>query len=337
MLKRWGWPTLRLLLTVILILGVFALFLWTQGKDPIRAYRDIVRTNLLNPRGLGEVAVRMAPVLFTAVGVALPFRAGLINVGAEGQFMIGALLGTWAGLNIGGIPHSLHILLVILFGAAGGALWALVPALLRALGWVNETITTLLFNYLAPLVVGYFVFGPWRAPELAIYPQTPEFPASARFPTLPGMRLHLGFFLGLLVVAVYGYVMAKSRWGLGLRAVGGNPEAARRLGLPVAKTVLLAMILGGAIAGMAGIAEVAAIHTRLKLAISPGYGFMGFLVNWLAAANPVGIVVMAFVIALIASGGFTLQLTQRLPYAAVNVLMALILFVVLAKPFRGKR
>lgn len=337
MLKRWGWPILRLLLTVVLILGVFALFLWTQGKDPIRAYRDIVRVNLLSPRGLGEVAVRMAPLLLTAVGVALPFRAGLINVGAEGQFMIGALLGTWAGLNISGIPQSLHILLVILFGAIGGALWAFVPALLRALGWVNETITTLLLNYVAPLVVGYFVFGPWRAPELAIYPQTPELPASARFPALSGTRLHLGFFLGLLVVAAYGYVLAKSRWGLALRAVGGNPEAARRLGLPVSQAVFFAMVLGGAVAGIAGIAEVAAIHTRLKLAISPGYGFMGFLVSWLAAANPVGIVVMAFVIALIASGGFTLQLTQRLPYAAVNVLMALILFVVLAKPLKGKR
>ncbi|MFN3346438.1 MAG: ABC transporter permease [Candidatus Bipolaricaulaceae bacterium] len=337
MLKRWGWPALRLLSTVVLILGVFALFLWTQGKDPIRAYQDIVRMNLRSARGLGEVAVRMAPLLLTAVGVALPFRAGLINVGAEGQFMIGALVGTWAGLNLPGLPPSLHILLVILFGAVGGALWALVPALLRALGWVNETITTLLFNYVAPLVVGYFVFGPWRAPELAIYPQTPELLPSARFPALPGTRLHLGFFLGLLVVAVYGYVLAKSRWGLALRAVGGNPEAARRLGLPTSRTVFLALVLGGAVAGVAGIAEVAAIHTRLKLAISPGYGFMGFLVNWLAAANPVGIVVMAFVIALIASGGFTLQLTQRLPYAAVNVLMALILFVVLAKPLKGKR
>lgn len=330
--SRLGWPLLRLFLTVVIILGVFGLFLWGLGKDPIQAYRDTFRLNILNPRGLAEVVVRMAPLLLTALGVAIPFRAGLINVGAEGQFMMGALLGSWVALNLPGLSAGLHLLLVILAGMLGGALWGAVPGILRALGWVNETITTLLLNYLAPLIVGYFVFGPWRAPELAIYPQTPELPASARFPTLFGTRLHLGFFLGLLFLFAYAYLVNWTRWGLELRTVGGNAEAARRLGLPVERWIVLAMMLGGALAGLAGIAEVAAIHGRLKMAISPGYGFMGFLVNWLAFANPFGILIMAFLIALIASSGFTLQITQRLPYAAVNVLMALILFTVLAKP-----
>ncbi|MCS7239990.1 MAG: ABC transporter permease [Candidatus Bipolaricaulota bacterium] len=329
---RIAWPLLRLLLTVVIILGVFGVVLWALGKDPLKAYRDTFRLNILNPRGLSEVVVRMAPLLLTALGVAIPFRAGLINVGAEGQFMMGALLGTWAALNLPGLPAGLHLSLVILAGMLGGAAWAAIPGLLRALGWVNETITTLLLNYLAPLVVGYFVFGPWRAPELAMYPQTPELPPSARFPTLFGTRLHLGFFLGLFFLLGYAYLISRSRWGLELRAVGGNPEAARRLGLPVERWLVLAMVIGGALAGLAGIAEVAAIHGRLKMAISPGYGFMGFLVNWLAFANPFGILLMAFLIAFIASSGFTLQITQRLPYAAVNVLMALILFTVLAKP-----
>ena len=322
---------LRLLVTVVVILGIFGLFLWLMGRDPIKSYRDTFRLNLLNPRGLAEVVVRMSPLLLTALGVAIPFRAGLINVGAEGQFMMGALLGTWVALNLPGLSQSLHLLLVILAGMLGGAVWGAIPG---ALGWANETITTLLLNYLAPLVVGYFVFGPWRAPELAMYPQTPEFPPSARFPMFfPGTRMHLGFFLGLFFLLAYGYLISRSRWGLELRAVGGNPEAARRLGIPVERWIVGAMVLGGALAGLAGIAEVAAIHGRLKMAISPGYGFMGFLVNWLAFANPIGILIMSFLVAFIASSGFTLQLTQRLPYAAVNVLMALILFTVLAKPF----
>lgn len=330
---RLGWPALRLLVMVGLILGVFSLFLLLQGKDPIRAYRDIGRINLLNPRGLTEVLVRMSPLLLTALGVAIPFRAGLINVGAEGQFMLGALVGSWVALNLGHLPQPVLLPLAILGGMAGGAAWAAVPGFFRARGWMNETITTLLLNYVAPLIVGYFVFGPWRAPELAIYPQTPELPAAARFPILvSGTRLHLGFALGLVLLGVYAYVLARTRWGLELRTVGGNSEAARRLGLPVSAWVIGAMAVGGALAGLAGIAEVAAIHTRLKLAISPGYGFMGFLVNWLAFANPLGILVMAFLMALIAASGFTLQITQMLPYAAVNVLMALILFTVLAKP-----
>ena len=343
MLSSWrarlGWSAVRLLLTVVVVLGVFGLFLWGLGRDPIKAYQDTFRLNILNPRGLAGVLARMAPLLLTALGVAIPFRAGLINVGAEGQFMMGALLGTWAALNLEGLPMGLHLALVLLAGMVGGALWAAVPGVLRARGWVNETITTLLLNYLAPLVVGYFVFGPWRAPELAFYPQTPEYPASARLPLLFGTRLHLGFFLGLFFLLAYAYLINCSRWGLELRTVGGNAEAARRLGLPVERWILAAMMLGGALAGLAGVAEVAAIHTRLKLDISPGYGFMGFLVNWLAFANPLGILIMAFLIAFIASSGFTLQITQRLPYAAVNVLMALILFIVLAKPLaqRGKR
>lgn len=332
-LSRFWSVFLRLLVTIVIILGVFGFFLRIMGKDPIKAYRDTFRMNLLNPRGLAEVVVRMSPLLLTALAVAIPFRAGLINVGAEGQFMMGALLGTWAALNLPDLPQGLHLILVILAGMVGGALWGAIPGVLRALGWVNETITTLLLNYLAPLVVGYFVFGPWRAPELAMYPQTPEFPGTARFPMFfPGTRMHLGFFLGVFFVLAYGYLVSRSRWGLELRTVGGNPEAARRLGIPVERWIIAAMVIGGALAGLAGIAEVAAIHGRLKMAISPGYGFMGFLVNWLAFANPFGILIMSFLIALIASSGFTLQITQRLPYAAVNVLMALILFTVLAKP-----
>lgn len=337
--SRLGWPALRLAVSVALIVGVFTLFLLVVGKDPVRAYGDIYRINLRNPRGLTEVLVRMSPLLLTALGAAIPFRAGLINVGAEGQFMLGAFLGSWAALNLGHLPQPVLLPIVILAGMVGGALWGAIPGLLRGLGWMNETITTLLLNYLAPLIVGYFVFGPWRAPELAIYPQTPEFSPSARFPLLfPGMRLHLGFVLGLVALAVYAYVIQRTRWGLKLRAVGGNAEAARRLGIPVGVWMAGAMALGGALAGLAGIAEVAAIHGRLKLAISPGYGFMGFLVSWLAFANPLGILVMSFLMALIASGGFTLQITQGLPYAAVNVAMALILFTVLAKPLaRGGR
>lgn len=333
-LIRWGWALFRLTLTVVLILGVFGLFLWALGKNPLKAFQDTLRLNLLNPRGLSEVVVRMSPLLLTALGVAVPFRAGLINVGAEGQFLMGALLGTWAAFNISGLPPALHLVLVLLAGMVGGGLWGAVPGALRALGWVNETITTLLLNYLAPLIVGYFVFGPWRASELAMYPQTPELPVVPYFPVLPGTRLHLGFFLGLFFLGLYAYMTGRSRWGLELRAVGGNPEAARRLGMPVERWLLAAMVLGGALAGLAGVAEVVAIHGRLKMAVSPGYGFMGFLVNWLAFANPLGILIMSFLLAIIASSGFTLQITQRLPYAAVNVLMALILFVVLAKPFR---
>jgi len=328
---------LRLLVTTALVLGVFAVVLLALGKDPWQAYGDIIRQNLLNPRGVTELLVKMSPLLLTAVAVALPFKVGLINIGGEGQFFLGAWLGTWAALTFAGLPPALLLPLVLLMGAVGGALWGVIPGLLRAKGWVNETISTLLLNYVAPLIVGYFVFGPWRSPETAMYPQTVPFPPGARLPPFGDSRVHVGLLISLLVLFLYWFFVSRTKWGLKWRATGNNPGAARRLGLPVSRYLVLALVVGGGVAGLAGIAEVAAIHGRLKLAISPGYGYMGFLVNWLSGGNPVGIVIMAFTVALIAAGGFTLQITQRVPYAAVNILLALILFVVLAKPWQRRK
>jgi simple sugar transport system permease protein len=170
-----------------------------------------------------------------------------------------------------------------------------------------------------------------------MYPQTVPFPPGARLPSFGDTRVHAGLLISLLVLFLYWFFVSKTKWGLKWRATGNNPGAARRLGLPVSRYLVLALVVGGGVAGLAGIAEVVAIHGRLKLAISPGYGYMGFLVNWLSGGNPVGIVIMAFTVALIAAGGFTLQITQRVPYAAVNILLALILFVVLAKPWQRRK
>jgi simple sugar transport system permease protein len=208
---------------------------------------------------------------------------------------------------------------------------------MRARGWVNETISTLLLNYVAPLVASYFIFGPWRSAESAAYPQTPGFVDAARLPTFGDTRIHLGFVFGLVAIVLYWLLMTRTRWGLEMRAIGGNSEAARRLGVPLQRYIIIALFIGGGIAGLAGMAEVSAIQGRLRQGLSPGFGFVGFLVSWLSGGNPLGIVVMSFILAVITSGGDILQITQGLPYAVVNILMALILFVVLARPaMKGK-
>ena len=203
--------------------------------------------------------------------------------------------------------------------------------MLRALRLVNETISTLLLNYIAPLIVSFFIFGPWRSPESSSYPQSPAFVEAARLPNLFHSQVHAGLIYALVWLVLYWLVLSRTRFGLDMRAIGGNPEAAQRLGLPVFRYILAVMFVAGGVAGLAGMAEVSAIQGRLVSELSPGYGFIGFLVSWLAGTSAGGIVAMAFLFAVLSSVGDMLQITQGLPYAVINILMAGILFIVLGR------
>lgn len=322
----------RYVVILALALAAFAIVLLLAGKDPWQAYVDVFTFTLGDSYGRSEVLVRMIPLMLTAVAVALPARLGLINVGGEGQFYMGAWLATWGALTFTTLPRNVLLPLMIVLGLIGGGLWAAIPAIMRAKGWVNETISTLLLNYVAPLIVNYFIFGAWRSADSASYPQTPRFVEAARLPTYGTTHIHLGFVFGLIAIVLYWLLMTRTRWGLEMRSIGGNPEAARRLGVPERRYIILALFIGGSVAGLAGMGEVSAIQGRLRQGLSPGFGYVGFLISWLAGGNPLGIIVMAFVLAVITSGGDILQITQGLPYAVVNILLALILFVVLTRP-----
>lgn len=311
---------------------LFGVILWLAGKHPIEAIRDTLVYTLGTPTGFSEVIVRMIPLLFTAIAVALPSRVGLINVGAEGQLYMGGLFAAGVALAFPGLPAWLLLPSMAFAGMVGGALWAFLPVFLRARGLVNESISTLLLNYVAPTIVSFFVYGPWRSRGAASTPQTVDFSEAARLPTFFDTRVHLGLIIALIILVCFWYVMKYTRWGLEIRAVGGNPQAARRNGIPLARYLILAMCIGGAIAGLAGMSEISGIHGRLRPNFSPGFGFTGFLISWLSFGNPAGILIMSFVIAIITSGGDILQLKQDLPYAVLNILLAITLYVVLAKP-----
>ena len=325
-------PVVRFGGLLALALAAFALLLLAFGRNPLRAYVDIFASTLGSAYGFSETLVKVAPLLLTALAVAAPARIWLINVGGEGQLYVGALCATWAALHFGDWPRLPLLVVMALLGFAGGGGWAAIAGVLRARGWASETISTLLLNYVAILLVQYVVFGPWRDPEGVNYPQTAAFSDAAILPAWPGSRVHLGLLLGLLLVAVFAFVIARTRWGLELRAVGGNVEAAQRLGLPITRYVIVLMVVGGGLAGLAGMTEVSAIQGRLRPSLSPGYGYTGFLISWMAGGHPVGIIVAAFVLAVITAGGDILQMTQALPGSVVNILMAVLLFVVLGRP-----
>ena len=314
-----------------LALVVFAGVLLAFGKNPIKAYVDIFGSTLGSVYGFSETLVKMTPLVLTAVAVAIPAKIWLINVGGEGQLYIGAIFATWGALTFGHLPAWLLLPLMVALGFLGGGLWGLIAGLLRARGWVSETISTLLMNYIAILSLNYVVFGPWKDPEGVNYPQTAEFAPSAILPVLGQSRVHLGLALGLLAVGLFAFFASRTRWGLEMRAIGGNADAARRNGLPVGRYVIGLMFIGGGLAGLAGMCEVSAIQGRLRPSLSPGYGYTGFLISWMACGHPLGILGAAFLLAVVTAGGDILQMTQAIPGSVVNILMAVILFVILGR------
>ncbi|MHB8574463.1 MAG: ABC transporter permease [Dehalococcoidia bacterium] len=329
---------LRVVAGMIGALVIFGVILVLQGKNPFIAYKDILHTTLGSSYGFSEVLVQMIPLLLCALAVSIPARVGLVNVGGEGQLYMGGLFAAWGALNLDGLSRPLLIAVMLLLACLGGALWAGIAAVLRAKNWLNEAISTLLMNYVAILVVQYFVQGPWRAhgAEAGNYPQSAKFSTAAWLPTWGSTRVHLALVFGLIAVGIFYFVLRRTRWGFEMRAIGGNPEASRRLGLPISRYIIIALMVGGAVAGIAGLGEVAGTQHRLRKDISAGYGYVGFLISWLAGHSPLGIVAMSFLLAVITSGGDSLQINQHLPGSAVNLLIALTLFMVLAQRGRKK-
>ena len=315
---------------IVLTLLLFGIILLLSGSNPLAAYRDMFSATFGSTYGFSEVLVAMIPLLITALAVALPWRVGLINVGGEGQLYIGAACATWAALALPSLPAWLLLPIMMLMGMFGGALWAFIPGYLRAAGLVNETITTLLLNSVAPKIVGFLIFAYWHSPMDTV--KTSNFAAAARLPAFFGSRVHLGLVIGLVLLLLFHLVIKRTRWGLEMRAVGGNPEAARRNGIPVKRYYITVLCIGGAVAGLAGMVQVSGFYGVLFLNFSTGLGFMGFLICWLAGGKPVGIILMSFVVAVITTGGGLLQLTRSVPYAVINILLAFALFVVLGRP-----
>lgn len=263
------------------------------GANPIEAYIAFVVTPLTSQFTLLEVLVSATPIVLTGAAVAIAFRAGYWNIGAEGQLLLGAIAAAGIGTAVGGLPPPLALLLMIGGGAVAGAAWALLPALLRVRFGIDEVVTTLLLNPVALLLVNGLLHGPWRDPVTG-FPESPRIAASAEFPTLMDRsRLHLGFLLALAVVVVAWYVLARTPAGLRLRAAGLSPHGARFAGINVSRTLLGAALVSGAIAGIAGVSEVAGIQNRLTGGLSPGYGYTGIVVATLGTLTMPGVAMAA--------------------------------------------
>ncbi|CCG08317.1 ABC transporter permease [Pararhodospirillum photometricum] len=323
----WAAPLAAVALTFLVGGLLFSLL----GKDPVAALSAFFLTPLSSVYSLTELGVKAAPLALIAAGLAVGFRGGVWNIGAEGQLTLGAITGGGVALALGHSDSIFVLPAVIVAGIVGGMAWAALPALLRTRFHASEILTSLMLTYVAQLLLSWLVHGPWRDPSGFNFPQTAMFSASATFPLLiEGTRLHLGVGVAVLVVGAVWLLLGRGFLGFQIKVMGLAPRAGAYAGFRQNRLIWFALLLSGGLAGFAGLAEVAGPIGQLTPSISPGYGFTAIIVAFLGRLHPVGILVAALFMALTYLGGETVQLMMGLPLAVTGVFQGLILFFLLA-------
>jgi simple sugar transport system permease protein len=275
--------------------------------------------------------------MLCALAVAVPARAGIFNIGGEGQLHLGAIAATAVALNSGTDSAFVIIPCMVLAACLAGALWALIPALLKAVLNVNEVLVGLMFNYVGILLVEHLVHGPWKDPSALGWPYSALFSDAAILPRWGYTNVHLGLALALIAAVCLWFVMARTTFGFSIRIIEANPAVARSVGVRIRLWILVTMMIGGALAALAGMGEVSVIQGRLRPDLSPGYGYIGFLISWLAGHRFLAIVPTAIVIGGLYSGSDALQLSAGLPSSTVDILLGLVFIgVLLSNPLRRR-
>lgn len=325
---RWRWlaPVVAVGLTILTGLIIFALL----GKDPILGFQVFFVYPLRSLYGVSELLLKATPLALIGMGLAVGFRAGIWNIGAEGQFLFGAVFATGVALYLPSIT-GLSLVAMVFAGILGGMAWALIPAWLRTRFHTNEILVSLMLVYVAQLFVSWLVFGPWRDPRGFNFPQTEMFDAAWLLPTLlSGSRLNLAFVLTLIVLVIGHILLAKSYYGFSIRVAGESPSAARYAGLSERRNIYAGLLIGGACAGLAGMAEVAGPMGQLTDKASVGYGFAAIIVAFVGRLHPVGIVFSAILMSMFYIGGELAQSRLGLPKSINGVFQGLLLFALLA-------
>jgi simple sugar transport system permease protein len=296
------------------------------------AYTGLLSGSLGGPNALSETLLRATPLILAGLAVALGFRAGLFNIGAEGQIYIGGLSATAVGINFEGLPLFVHLPLAILAGFVGGALWGFVPGLLKARAGAHEVITTIMLNYVSYLTIDYalrqaFFQRPDRSDPVSRFILD-----SATLPRLiPGdLRVHWGLIIALLAAVVVSWLLFRTTKGFEFRAVGLNPSAARYAGMSIGRSVVLAMMISGGLAGLAGASEIIGTNGRLTPGFSPGWGFDAIALALLGGSRPIGVVGAALVFGALRAGATPMQAATGIPIDLVVVIQALVIMFIAA-------
>lgn len=322
---------------VILALLVTTLTLLLVGAPPGAAYRNILEGALESPDKWASVVTATVPLLLCSAGLLITFAAGLWNIGVEGQIVAGALLTTWLALNLA-LPPILFIPVLLIAGLVGGALWGLLAGWLKVYGGVHEIFGGVGLNFIASVLTNYLIFGPWKPADGATMSGTDPFSSTAWLPRLGALPVHpMAVSLALVAIVLVYFALRGTTWGLKLKAIGNNQRSAFLMGIPTRRYMLLAFLLCGALAGLAGSIQAIGVRQRLIPGISAGYGFLALLVVLLAGYRPLWTVPIALFFAAVGVGSPRLELNMQLDSALGGTLEGLIvLFVLLAQGVKRK-
>ena len=325
------------LLAVFTALVIGALIIKAAGGEPLDAYKGLFQGALGSPKALSETTVWATPYIFAGLAVALAFKGGLFNIGAEGQLALGAVAAAWVGYALPDVlgvtlPAVIHVPLAVGAGMLAGAIWGAIPGWLKARTGGHEVINTIMMNYIALNMTSFLLNGPMKDPDpLNVVARTPRIAESARIPPVfPGLRFHWGFILALLVTGIVWWVLWKTTLGFEIRTVGANPDAARYAGVSVSRTIVVTMTLSGLLAGLAGAIEVTALNYRHELGFSVGYGFDAIAIALLGKVHPLGVVLAALLFGAMRNGATRMQFLTQIPVDVISVIQALILLFVAA-------
>ncbi len=321
--------------SVIIAFLISGILLKIIGGDPIRVGKFFFEATFGSWAAISDTLVKATPLILVGLACAVAFKMKLWNIGAEGQFYIGAFAASLVilvPLVTPETPKWIVLGAMMVMGMIGGAIWGFVPGYLKAQYQVNEIITTLMLNYVAVLSNNFWIFNKWSD---AGFQMTPTFEKTAWLPRLTdyareytgfsGMTLHLGFIIALVAVVIVWWILERSRWGYEIKLIGDNPHAAEYAGLNIKRNIILVMMFSGALAGLAGMVEVTGVVHRLQERISPGYGFTGIIIAWLAKLNPFAIIIVSILF-----GGLIVAGREIQPSGLSQLLQGIILFMVIS-------
>ncbi len=334
----WWMSALLSLGAIVVALLLGAILLAAVGGNPWAVYVHIAKASFGSLGQFSDTMVKAIPLILVGLACSIAFRMKLWNIGAEGQFFVGAL-GASAVVLIPVLPETspqwLFIIVMMIAGILMGAIWGFIPGYLKAKFNVNEVITTLMMNYIAIALTNFFIYGVWSEagfqmskvfPKAAWLPRLLDY--SSQFPIFRGLTTHFGLVLALIATVIIWFIMYKSKWGYEIRLIGDNPRAAEYAGISIRKNIVLVLMVSGALAGLAGMSEISGVVHRLQGSISPGYGFTGIIVAWLAKLNPFLVVIVSILFGALILAGREIQ-----PSGVPKMIQGIILVCLIASDF----
>ncbi len=328
---NWMELTIPIISVMMAFLLGAALILFT-GHNPVNIYSSMIEGTFGTSYAISETIVKAIPLMLTGLGVSVAMRMNLWNIGATGQLLMGAFVSTWVALNFSDLPWYFMMPTLIVTSFLGGGLWALLAGIFKSLWDISEIITTLMLNYVAALWVRYLVQGPWRDPELVLYPFSAEFPDSAKLATFGETRVHLGLVFAIIAAIILLIVLKRSLFGYEIKVIGSNQKTAVYAGIDVFRNVLLTMFISGGLSGIAGMAELSGVFYRLQDNLAGNAGYTAIIIASLAGGSPIGTLLIAFFFAALLVGGKAAQ-TAGISASIAYMLQGAVLFFVLAGQF----